>query len=103
MENLRASIRDARRMRDAIARHWESAFAALRRRVVVDLHDPAAGKLPFPLKEHGALGLEDVERVRPELQPDDIAFAAFPLEGMKSRLFLLTLGDAAPRFLFAGY
>jgi hypothetical protein len=31
VQNLQASIRDARRMRDAIARGWESAFAGLRR------------------------------------------------------------------------
>ena len=45
-----------------------------RRRAVFDPHDPAAGQLAFGLQEDGALCLEDLERVRPELQPQDVAF-----------------------------
>ena len=40
----------------------------------VDPHDPAAGELALGLQEHRALRLQDVERVRPELQPQDVAF-----------------------------
>jgi eukaryotic-like serine/threonine-protein kinase len=39
----------------------------------------------------------------PVWSPDSkrVAFAAFPLEGMKTRLLLWNVGDAAPQFLFA--
>ena len=32
--------------------------------------------LPSRLQEHGALRLQDLERVRPELQPEDVALVA---------------------------
>lgn len=39
----------------------------------------------------------------PVWSPDSkrVAFAAFPVDGMKSRLFQWTVGEAAPQFLFA--
>src|SRR5438874_6810514 len=37
-------------------------------------HHPAAGELPFGLKEDCAARFEDLEGVRPEFQPNDVAF-----------------------------
>ena len=59
-------------------RSSSSAAGASRRRVaggvvLFDPHHPAAGELAFGLQEHRALRLEDLERVRPELQPQDVA------------------------------
>ena len=42
--------------------------------VVLDLHDPAALQLAFGLQEHRAGLLEELEGVRPEVQPQDVAF-----------------------------
>ncbi len=42
--------------------------------VVVDLHHPAAGVLPFGLQEDRAGLLQHVERARPELEAEDVAF-----------------------------
>ena len=54
-------------------------LAARRRRrrrfaAFLDAHDPAAGQASFGLQKHGALRLQNLERVRPELQPEDVAF-----------------------------
>ncbi len=49
--------------------------------VLVDPHHPAAGQPAFGLQEHRALRLEDVERVRPELQPQDVALVGEQVVG----------------------
>ena len=38
-----------------------------------DSHHPAAGQPAFGLQKHRALRFQDVERVRPEFQPEDVA------------------------------
>ena len=42
--------------------------------VLVDLHDPAALQAAFGLQEDRAGLLQELERVRPEMQPEDVAF-----------------------------
>ena len=41
----------------------------------LELHDPAAGVLPLGLELRGARGLQELERLRPELAPEDVALA----------------------------
>ena len=42
-------------------------------RAVLDLHDPAAGELALGLQEDLAGLLQELEGVRPEVQPQDVA------------------------------
>ena len=62
--------------RDFSSARRRSARRLVSRRAVafLDPHHPAAGQLAFGLQEHRALRLQDLERVRPELQPQDVAF-----------------------------
>jgi hypothetical protein len=52
-----------------IGRLWFGA-----RLVLLDAHDPAALQASLGLHEHGAGRLEELERVRPEVQAQDVAF-----------------------------
>jgi hypothetical protein len=42
--------------------------------ILLNRHHPAAGETPFLLQVDGALRLEHVERLRPELQAQNVAF-----------------------------
>ena len=42
--------------------------------VLIDPHDPAAGEPSLGLKKDGALRLQDLEGLRPELQAEDVSF-----------------------------
>ena len=45
----------------------------VRRLAFFDAHHPAAGQFSLGLQKHGALGFQDLEGVRPELQPQNVA------------------------------
>ena len=64
------------------------------RAVLLDGHDPAAGKASFLTEMDGALRFQDIERLGPEFQAENVAFALVLLDAAGAP-YATSLDDAA--------
>ena len=101
VQNLQAGIRDARRMRDAIARGWGSAFAALRHeaRAAADEGAPELHATLFPPPPRATKGKPSAATV-PETRSSDVGAEqgseAVLMIGADSRRFSMARSSQYP-------